>query len=181
MGRHVGKSAFKVDGPSLVTGSAVYTDDAAPRDCLHLAFLRSPHGFAKITALDASGAEAEPGVRLVLSHKNVDRIFYTTAGQGYPEPSPYDCCLFDTVMRFVGDIAAAVVADSREAAEKACGRIRVTYEPLTPVFDPREALKPGSPVLHPEPQARAMIPGPYEPLRNIPDLIDVEVGDFGKG
>ena len=65
----------------------------------------------RITSMDVSGAESMPGVRAVLYHGNVPRIPHTTAGQGYPEPSPYDTYMFDTKVRYVGDRVAAVAAE----------------------------------------------------------------------
>ena len=87
-----------------------------------------------------------PGVALILHHGNVARIPYTTAGQGHPEPSPYDAFIFDNKVRFVGDRVACVAADTPEAAARAVALIRVEYELLEPVFDSRLADAPGAPV-----------------------------------
>ncbi len=178
MYKRVNKSERKIDGLSLVTGTAKYADDFSAPDMLHLAFLRSPHAFARILSIDDSEARSLPGVVDVFCHENVDRIFFTTAGQGYPEPSPYDKCLFDSTVRYVGDEVAAVAAESKETAERACSLIKVEYETLEPVFDPKAAIRPGSPILHPEKEARAVIPVPYEPEKNLSARIHVEVGDF---
>ena len=65
-------------------------------------------------------------------------------------PHPYDQVSFDNKVRHVGDRVAAVAADSEEIAAEACRLIKVTYEVLPAVFDEREALKPGAPVIHDE-------------------------------
>ncbi len=108
--KHVKKAARKKDGLALAIGESRFTDDYALPNMLHIAVLRSPHAYARIKNLDDSAARALPGVVDVYSYKNIKRIMYTTAGQGYTEPSAYDCALFNDVMRFVGDQVAAVVA-----------------------------------------------------------------------
>ena len=84
----VNHSADKVDGFSLVTGKAKFVDDIELRDMLHLKMLYSPHAHAIIKDIRVEKAEKMEGVHLVLTHKNVPRVPHTTAGQGYPEPSP---------------------------------------------------------------------------------------------
>jgi CO/xanthine dehydrogenase Mo-binding subunit len=86
----VGRSETKVDAYALVTGKPVFAGDIDAGDSLHLAFLHSPHAHARITSIDVSRADALDGVALVLTHENTPGTMYTTAGQGYPEPSPYD-------------------------------------------------------------------------------------------
>jgi len=56
----------------------------------------------------------------------------------------------DDVVRFTGDIVAAVAADDREIADRALALINVTYVELTPVFDPLEAVAPETSLLHPD-------------------------------
>jgi hypothetical protein len=50
--------------------------------------------------------------------RHVPAVLHTTAGQGYPEPSPYDAYIFDRTMRFVGDKVAAILAETPEIAAK---------------------------------------------------------------
>jgi CO/xanthine dehydrogenase Mo-binding subunit len=69
-------------------------------------------------------------VACVLTHQDVPRIPYTTAGQGWPEPSPYDTVMLDDKVRFVGDRVAVVAAEDPEIAQRACEAIRVEYEEL---------------------------------------------------
>jgi len=178
--KHVKVSSKKIDGLSLAKGKALFTDDFTAENTLHLAVLRSPHPFAKITDLDDSEARIMPGVVEVFSHKNVKPVFYTTAGQGYPEPSPYDTTLFGDVVRFVGDEVAVAAAEDVETARAACKSIRVTYEPLTPILDYHESLKEGAPVIHPEKEARMMIPAAYHPEKNLAAEIEVEIGNIQK-
>ena len=125
----VGTNERKVDGRALATGRPVFVGDIPPREgLLHLALLHSPHPHAVIRSIDTSRAEALEGVALVLTHLNTPNTRYTTAGQGHPEPSPYDARMFDTKVRFVGDRVAAVAADSEEIARRACELIDVEYD-----------------------------------------------------
>ena len=175
----VARSVAKTDALTLACGAPVFTDDVDTRGVLHGAILYSPHAHARITRIDIAGAEAIPGVRAVLCHANTPRVLHTTAGQGYPEPSPYDTPLFARKMRFVGDRVAAVAAESREAAEKALAAIDVEYELLEPVFDIVTADADGSPVIHDEADAHVPIPVTYEPQRNIAAAVDGAAGDVG--
>ena len=88
----------------------------------------------------------------MLCYKNVKRILHTTAGQGAPEPSPYDTVMFDNKVRFVGDRVAAVLAENETIAAEAISRIKIQYEILPALLDYEKAMKPGVPILHEEPQ-----------------------------
>jgi CO/xanthine dehydrogenase Mo-binding subunit len=142
----VGHNERRVDGTALVTGKPVFVDDPpAPPGTLHLALLTSPHAHARIRSIDTAAAEAMPGVALVLTHANTPTTRYTTAGQGYPEPSPYDARMFDDKVRFVGDRVAAVAADTLALAREAVRRLEVDYELLDPVLSIDAALAEGAP------------------------------------
>lgn len=139
-GCQVGRSIPKQDGPAIVTGQPIYTADWVPAGTLHLKVLRSPHAHALIRRIDTTKAQTLPGVHVVLTHADVPRIPYTTAGHGEPVPDPHDHYLLDNKVRFVGDRVAAVVADSVAIAEQACGLIEVDYEVLPHVLDPLAAM-----------------------------------------
>jgi putative selenate reductase molybdopterin-binding subunit len=172
----VGKNPRRVDAMKLALGKGTYTDDIELEGLLHLKLLWSPHAHARIVSIDTSEAEREPGVACILHYKNVPRIPYTTAGQGHPEPSPYDTFMFDSKVRFVGDRVACVAADSDEAAARAVAKIRVKYEVLEPIFDPRRALEPGAPKIHDEPEATGIVG--FDKDRNIAAAMDVTHGDI---
>ncbi|MCU0610909.1 MAG: molybdopterin-dependent oxidoreductase, partial [Candidatus Eisenbacteria bacterium] len=172
----VGHRVRKLDALGLALGRHAFTDDIAIRDMLYARLLLSPYPHARITSIDVSDAESLPGVACVLSAANSPRVFHTTAGQGFPEPSPYDSVMFDWKVRHVGDRVAAVAADTEEIAEAALTRVRATYEMLEPVFDPCRALEPNAPVLHDEPEARAVIPVVYRPMENLAGAAEFSVG-----
>ena len=146
--RIVGKPGRKVDGPRLVRGEKAYVEDMATADACHLKLLGSPHAHAYIQRIDVSRAEAMPGVVLVLTHENCPDVWYNTAGQGFPEPSPYDRRMFGRKLLHVGDRVAAVVAETPEIARAALKKIVVDYEVLEPVLTIERAAEPGAPVLH---------------------------------
>lgn len=179
--RVVGKNINKVDAFHLAMGKPLFTDDIALEGMLHVKILWSPHAHARIKNIDTEKAEALPGVHAVLCHKNVPRVIHTSAGQGWPEPSPYDIVMFDTKVRYVGDRVAAVAAETEEIAEEALELIEVKYEPLPAIFDPEKARDEGAPVIHDEPDCKYLIPVPYDPKRNHCAHIDLEIGDFEKG
>jgi putative selenate reductase molybdopterin-binding subunit len=174
---YVGGPQLKIDALALATGQERFTADfPLPPSTLHCALAYSPHAFAEITAIDETAARAVPGVVEVFSYRNVPRVLHTTAGQGFPEPSPYDNVLFDTTVRFVGDRVAMVCADSPEAARQGAAKLQVEYRLLEPVFDPARALEPGAPRI-PCADAHAAIPVAYEPQRNLAAEVTIAFGD----
>jgi len=176
----VGKSVVKIDSLSLATGSEKFTDDFFVENPLHISVLYSPHAHAKIEAIDDSEALKMKGVAGVYSCRNVKRVLHTTAGQGFPEPSPYDTVLFDDVMRYVGDRVAIVAAETKEIADDALKKIKVKYRELEPLFDPEKAMEKGSPRLH-DSTKYSPVPVIYDPSRNLAAEIDIGFGDLSKG
>lgn len=172
----VGKSVGKIDSLSLASGMEKFANDFHVGHPLHLAMLYSPHAFAEILDVDIREAQALAGVVDIVHHKNVPRVLHTTAGQGYPEPSPYDTVLFDKKVRFVGDKVALVAAESKEIAEAAVKKIKVNYKVLEPVFDAQQALVEGAPRLHSDDEY-APIPVKYEPERNLAAEVEIGFGD----
>jgi probable selenate reductase molybdenum-binding subunit len=173
----VGKSEPKVDGLGLVTGRPMFVADVDVSNALVVKVLGSPHAHARITSIDTADAERMPGVACVLTHKNTPATRHTTAGQGFPEPSPYDTRMFDTKMRFVGDRVAAVAAETEEMAERALAAIRVEYEELPAVLAIDEARSPGAPIVHDEADAT----GIYDASKNVAADVDIDVGDVAVG
>ena len=176
----VGHSVEKIDAMALATGAPLFVADELPAGTLYAIALRSPHAHANITRIDVSKARALPAVHAVLTHHDVPRVPYTTAGQGAPEPSPYDTFIVDKKVRFVGDVAALLAADTKAIAEQALKLIEVEYQVLPAVLDMRQALAPGAPVIHDEPEACIPIPVEYEPERNLCSHVDVHSGDVDK-
>lgn len=168
----VNKSLTKVDGKALVNGKPVFAGDYDYSGGLVAGILPSPKPHAEIVNLDTTEAEKTPGVVSVLHHGNVDRVPHTTAGQGYPEPSPYDAYIFDDKVRYVGDRVAAVAGESREAVKEGLDKIEVDYRELDPIFDPKESRN-SSIKIHDEEDSS----GIYDPERNIAANVDIKIGD----
>ena len=177
----VNKSVTKKDAMQLALGKPSYVADVMPSDPLVVKMLRSPHAHAVITSIDISEAEQMDGVHCVICHTNVKRIPHTTAGQGAPEPSPYDTYTFPEKVRFVGDRVAAVAADNAEIAQEALDVIKVTYDVLKPVLSIEEALADGAPVIHDEEDCYIPIPVPFFPEKNICAKVDMEEGSVDEG
>ena len=146
--RIVGKNAHRIDGVKLVSGMKAFVEDMVEEGGCVLRILRSPHAHAYIRKIDTAAAEALPSVVMVITHANCPDAYYCQAGQGFPEPTPYDRRMFSRKVRHVGDRVAAVVATDDETAEKALGLIDVEYEILKPVLGLDDASAPGAPVVH---------------------------------
>ena len=170
----VGRPEVKVDAVKLAKGNPAFTDDIEPRGMLFAKVLRSPHAHARIIRIDDSEARALPGVRAVLHHGNTPRVKYASGGQSWPNPHPHDQVSFDDKVRHAGDRVAAVAADTIEIAEQAARLIEVEYEVLPAVFDERDAMKPGAPVVHDEDDTHHIC----DPGRNLVHHITARRGDL---
>ena len=144
----VGKPSPKKDSARMVAGEKVFVEDRVESDACFLKVLRSPHAHAEIRSIDTSEAEALDGVVAVFTHKDVPNKTYSQAGQGFPEPSPYDRMLLSRKARHIGDRIAAVVAESTAIAEKALELIKVEYEKLPVLMDWDAAKAPDAPLIH---------------------------------
>ena len=146
--RYVGKACGKVDGYLLARGESAFVEDRVRPGHCHLKVLPSPHAHAYIRSIDTSRAEALRGVVAVFTYKNGPDLWYNPAGQGFPEPSPYDRRMFDQKLRHVGDRVAAVVAETPEIVDAALELIDVEYDVLPAVFTIDDAKRPGAPIVH---------------------------------
>jgi carbon-monoxide dehydrogenase large subunit len=126
---------------------------------LHAAFLRSPHAHARIGRIDVARAAAGPGVHRVFVWADLVRFMRPLPLFGAPPPglaarvdfrtrsaAQYPLCR--DVARYVGEIVAMVVAESRYLAEDAAEAVDVEWEPLPPVVDMIRGAQAGGPVVH---------------------------------
>ena len=139
----VGIPTPRVEGKDKVTGRAKYTVDVTLPGMLWGKVLRSPIPSGRIKRIDASRALHLPGVKTVVTGKDVTGL--KIGRRVYDMP-----ILADGVVRFVGEKVAAVAAESEEIAEQALDLIEVEYEDLEPVLDPVKAMEPSAPLIHPE-------------------------------
>ena len=176
---YVNKSLQKKDAMALVTGKPVYTDDLAPKDCLIIKILRSPYANAWVEEIKTDTAMKVEGMALILTWKDVPKRRFASAGQTYPEFSPYDRMILDQHLRFVGDAVAIVAGETEAAVDLAMKRIKVKYRVETPVLDMHTAKD--NPVLvHPEEDWESKFPVGADNKRNLAAKGHEEMGDIDK-
>jgi len=156
----VGQPIPRTDNIGKVTGETRYTSDVLLPGTLWAKTLRSPYSHARILRIDASSAEKAPGVRAVITGKDVRGILY---GRRYQDISE----LAQDKVRFLGERVAAIAADTLEQAEHALDLIQVDYEELPAVFDPLAAAKPGAPIIHPALHTYKGLPKPIDGPTNV--------------
>ncbi len=175
----VGSPEPKVDAVKLVQGKPAFAADFEMRGLLVAKVLHSPYAHACIKHIDASRARELPGVAAVLTWQDIPRVVYSTAGQSDPIPGPLDSFSLDNKVRFVGDRVAFVAAETEEIAEQALGLIDVEYDPLPVLLDPAEAMQPGAPILHDEPEYVNFADS--DPTCNLAARIRIDIGDVEQG
>ena len=137
----IGSSMVRGDAEEKVTGGSVYAQDVSFPNMIFGVLLRSEHPHAKILSIDTSDAELIPGVKAIVCGREVDMGLY-----GY-ELRDHQIFALDKV-RYIGEPIAAIAATTLDIAYEASAKIKVIYEPLTAVFDPEEAIKKESPLVH---------------------------------
>ena len=172
----VGKGVIKKDAMALVTGQPVYCDDLAPKDCLIVKLLRSPHAYAKIKSIDTSIAKRIPGIEAIYTYEDVPTSRFTLAGQSYPEPSPYDRRILENVVRYVGDEVAIVAGANEDCVDRALKAIKVDYEVLEPLLDFENSID-NAIVIHEEDDYKCLCEIGNDVKRNIVSSGESVVGD----
>lgn len=143
-GSILGNAVRRKEDPGLLTGSNHYVDDLDITTA-QVVFVRSPEAHAEITSIDTSAAEAAPGVIAVYTSDSLAMESF----QGFPMmPAELNRPpLAVGRVRFVGDIVAAVVAETLTAATDAAELVEVGYASLPVVSDIEAALGDGSPLV----------------------------------
>lgn len=138
----VGKSVRRIDAIPKVTGKAIYSGDLHMPDMLIGKVLLSTQAHALIKSIDISEALKVPGVKTVLTAKDIpgENVF----GIAIPDQQ----VLAERKVRFIGEPVAIVSAEDSFSAEEAIRKINVTYEALPAVFTPMDALKPDAVKVH---------------------------------
>jgi xanthine dehydrogenase molybdenum-binding subunit len=142
----IGSTLPRQDAVLFALGERPYVDDMKMEGMLYGAFLFSAHPRARVTRIDTLAAADQPGVVRIITAANVP-------GERYQGLIYKDWPLFVSegeITHCIGDIVAAVVADTDRHARQALERIRVEYEALPGVFSPEQALAPGAPRVHPD-------------------------------
>jgi carbon-monoxide dehydrogenase large subunit len=143
-GSLIGTEVRRVEDPELMRGEGTFVDNLdLGEGVLHLTFVRSPLPHATITGVDVSAALAAPGVVAVYLADDLDipaHHVFIAVNEACARPP-----LARGKVRFVGDIVAAVVGETRAAAVDAVELVEIDYDPLPAVIDPEEALAEGAP------------------------------------
>ena len=147
----IGTRPIRHDGTDKVTGRANYGADIHLTGMLYGKVLRSPHAHALIKGVDVSKALAYPGVKAVVTSKDLPPMEDKTMELG-EEVVNYrflrDKILAGEKVLFKGHPIAAVASDSPHIAEEALALINVEYEVLPPVLNVLDAMKEDAPLLH---------------------------------
>jgi CO/xanthine dehydrogenase Mo-binding subunit len=137
---NIGRRVPKLDAEDKARGKAVFVQDVRLPGMLHAKILWSAHPHARILSIDTTSARALPGVAAVITARDLP-----PNNCGFMRDNPP---LKRDRVRSLRDEVAAVAAVDEETAAEALGLIDVKYEPLPAVFDPEEALRDSSPLLH---------------------------------
>jgi CO/xanthine dehydrogenase Mo-binding subunit len=179
----IGTRPVRPDGADKVTGRAIYGADVRMTGLLHGKVLRSPHAHARIKSINTSKAEALPGVRAVVTCKDLppapDKI--ANLGEGAVNLK----FLSNNVMAqekalYKGHAVAAVAAINAHIAEEALSLIEVEYEPLPPVLHVRDAMKEEAPILH-DGMTTTSLGQKTDKVSNIASHFQFKLGDVAQG
>src|SRR4051812_12418321 len=139
-GSILGNAVKRLEDPTLLTGDGKYVDDLVETGTLHVAFVRSTIAHGRITSVDDSDATSMPGV-VGVYRSGGDALVLASLQQSPMMPETLNRPVFPPdKVRFVGDVVAAVVAQSRAQAVDAAEAVIVDYEPLPAVVQPMDAL-----------------------------------------
>ena len=180
----ISQSIDKMDAKKLVTGEGKFTADYRTQfpDLIEAKILRSEIANGRVTELDTSKAEEMDGVYAVITPDSdvVPDLKYTSTGQGFVEPSPWDMTVLSRRVRYVGDPIAAVAAKDRHVADRAVRAIEVEYEEYEPLTDFERAMDDDAPQLFEDAEVENPQPGhDYEINRH--SRIEGELGDIEAG
>jgi 4-hydroxybenzoyl-CoA reductase alpha subunit len=131
----VGIGRPSIEAEKKAKGIAEYADDIHIKDALHVKFLRSLYPHAKIKSIDTSAAKKLTGVRYIATGEELPGKF------GVLPTSHDETAMAIEKVRYVGEIVAAVAADSEEIASEACKLIRVSYEPIKEFLSIKDSLQ----------------------------------------
>jgi xanthine dehydrogenase molybdenum-binding subunit len=141
----VGEPLQRWQGAALALGQRPFVADIDAPGMLYGVVVLSPHARARVKTIDTSKALALPGVHAVATAKDVP-------GNRWVGLIYNDWPVFvaeGEEVRYVGDVVAAIAADTARIAREAAKLVEVDYEVLPAVLDPFESVKPGAPQVNP--------------------------------
>ena len=150
---YIGRSVPRPNLARLTRGRAQFVSDVTLPRMAHVAFVRSPHAHARITAIATAAAKTSPGVIAVVTGAEFAKVITPWVGvlthlKGI-KSAPQHAIAVERAC-WQGEAVCAVVARTRAEAEDGCELVDVGYEELPAVTDAETALDAGTPVIHPE-------------------------------
>jgi carbon-monoxide dehydrogenase large subunit len=136
----VGQRVRRREDPRFLLGQGRYVDDLPPRGDLHVTFVRADWAHARIGEIDTEEASSVRGVQVFTANDLDLPVYPAPASTGIDERMSRPP-LAQSKVRFVGDIVAAVLGETRESSVDAAQMVMVDYDPLPAVTDMREAVK----------------------------------------
>jgi CO/xanthine dehydrogenase Mo-binding subunit len=161
----IGQDVPMIDGLDKVSGQHTFTADMQLPGMLYGKVLRSPYPHARILNIDTSQAKSLMGVRTILTGRDMVYPHYSVSGQGVLDEQ----LLAGEKVHYIGDEIAVVAAVDADTAAQALDLIKVEYEELPAVFDPREAMLASAPLVHEDQES------------NVPYKIDYFRGNIEQG
>ena len=146
----VGQALERMEDRTLLTKGGHFIDDLTLPGVAHAAYLRSPHARAKIRHIDLSRVLDHPGVHAVITGEDVAQSTRPQRGRVPLPNSPRVYAIAYEQVRYVGEPVVGIAAVDRATAEDAAELVQVEYDPLPPILDPEEALKPDAPLVFEE-------------------------------
>ncbi|MCV6585842.1 MAG: xanthine dehydrogenase family protein molybdopterin-binding subunit, partial [Marinibacterium sp.] len=150
----IGASPKRREDVRFLTGNGNYTDDINMRGQSHVFFLRADVAHARINGIDSSAAAAMPGVVRIFTGADFEGVggipcgWQVTDRHGEPMQEPAHPVIAQGKIRHVGEIVAAVVADTLDQARDAAEAIELDLEELPAQIDMKAAVADGAPKVH---------------------------------
>lgn len=150
--RFIGKSLARTEDARLVRGQGQYTSDIRLPGMCKLYVVRSPYASANFGSINTAAAEASPGVLLVLTAEDprisslggfTSRIRRKTPS-GEPNFEPPYLAISRDRAQFVGDVVAAIFAESIEQAKDAAELLEIDWDVRAAIAETRDAPEPGA-------------------------------------
>lgn len=138
----IGHDIARAEDAEMLDGTARYIADLYREGMLHGAIVQSPHAHARILGYDLAEALAEPGVHVIVTGEDLDE---TNRMGAFIKDEP---ALAKGKVRYLGEIVAAVAAETEDIARRAARKVKVRYLELPAVTDPAEALRDGAAIVH---------------------------------
>lgn len=156
MGKFIGKPIQRREDARFLKGAGKYTDDIKLPHMAESAFVRSPYAHARIKSVDTEKALQSDGVIAIYTGQDGCGAYGVPCGwqvdfkNGETMREPQHPLLAKDKIKHLGEAVAIVIAETLEQARDAVDLVRVDYDPLPAVTNPKEAMQEGAPLVHDE-------------------------------